>query len=192
MRITTTAAIIAALMQFGCGPQTPQSAQTAETAETAETADVAPPELPSFEFRGLKPDVTTMAEAVKSETVRYCSESGSCDFSKYGVGDVTTGRSMVIFTNGKFDWFSIKLSPRSFDDMQRTLSGVYGQPCRQNSEQLQNAFGAQFSGDEAEWCFKEGHLTLRRHSENDVTEGELDYFTTRDLPPAKTYDPGTL
>ncbi|MFN3930861.1 MAG: hypothetical protein ACK4JY_03845 [Brevundimonas sp.] len=148
--------------------------------------------LPSFDFRGLKPDTTTMADAVAAETVTRCSDSGSCEFTKYGIGDVGTGRSMVIFKDGKFDWFSVKMSPRSFEAVGRTLSSVYGAPCREDSRQLQNAFGATFSGDEVEWCFAEGHLILRRHSENDVTEGELDFFTYREPAPAKDYNSGNL
>lgn len=99
---------------------------------------------------------------------------------------------MVIFTDGKFDWFSVKISPRAFDEMAQALIGVYGEPCRRDSKQLQNAFGATFAGDEVEWCFAEGHMTLRRHSQSDVTEGELDFFTYREPPPAQTFDTGNL
>lgn len=174
-------AVVAALTVAGCEAQ-PEDVQQPPPR----------PPLSSFEFRGLVPDLTTMAEAIETGTVRDCSDDGSCDFAKHSVGDVGTGRSMVIFTNGKFDWFSVKMSPRAFEDMARTLNDAYGEPCRVGHKTLQNAFGATFSGDEVEWCFKEGRLTLRRHSENDVTEGELDFFTAREQPPAKSYKPGTL
>lgn len=169
-----------------CSPA-PDGAEASATSAEA----VALP-LPSFEFRGLKPGITTTAEAETAGIVGGCMDHGSCYFNKLGVGDVGTGRSVVVFTNGKFDWFTVKMSPNSFEAMGRTLSSVYGPPCREDSRLLQNAFGATFSGDETEWCFAEGHLTLRRHSENDVTEGELDFFTYREAAPAKDYNSGNL
>lgn len=186
-RLTVIAAGVV-LALAGCSPASDDSAASSSPAPPLPV----PAPLPAFEFRGLKPDVTTMAAALEAETVARCSESGSCEFAKYGVGDVGTSRSIVLFKAGKFDWFSIKMSPRSFEEMGRTLIGVYGEPCRTDSQQLQNAYGATFSGDEVEWCFAEGLLTLRRHSQNDVTEGELDFFTYREPEPAKAYTSGNL
>lgn len=165
----STVFITCALMLVGCGE------------ESASDTPIAKP-LPNFEFRGLKPGVTTVDTAKKDAIVRDCRSDPdnefSCSFVKYQVGSESFGESHVIFRDGKFDWFTIRFRTDGFEGMGRVLMQVYGDPCEVDSKPLQNAFGAQFSGDEVHWCFKEGKLKLRRHMEDNVMRGELDYFTS--------------
>lgn len=139
---------------------------------------VMPRQLDRFSFRGLVPGVTTMKEAAASGVVEHC-DSDSCFFVKSMVGDTPAGVSTVVFKRGAFDWFSFQPAPGDYEPLLTTLTQAYGEPCATSSAPLQNAMGAHLSGDEAQWCFKEGKLTLRRHSATgrDSLRGDLDFFT---------------
>lgn len=157
-----------------------------------------PTPRPAFDFRGLKPGTTTVNAAKKDGIVEDCRSDPknefSCSFAKYQVGDVGFGESFVIFRDGKFDWFLIRFSTDSFEALRRVLMQVYGDPCEVDSKPLQNAFGAQFSGDEVQWCFAEGNMKLRRHDKENVTRGELNFFTDHpeDAKPEATFNSTTL
>lgn len=158
-------------------------------------AKPAPPPQ-GFTFRGLVPGVTTVSAAEKSGTVHLCSE-GSCMFAKSEVGGVPAGSSTVEFRDGRFDWFSFNPDSEDYEALLAQLVDAYGVPCHTESVPLQNAMGARFSGDEARWCFKDGRLTLRRHSNErraSITQGDLDFFTLHpeDTQPRTGPTPDTL
>jgi hypothetical protein len=155
--------------------------------------------LPHFEFRHLRPAKTTLREAKQQGIVSDCltsdvggQEDASCFFENGQVGDVPTGRTRVIFDNGLFDWFSIEFSTDYFDNMVEQARQVYGKPCETSRQELQNAYGAQFSGDEIRWCFVEGQLVVRRHSHENFRLGEFEFFTEKPEQPRKTYDANSL
>ena len=154
--------------------------------------------LSHFEFKGLIPKVTTVEEAMKANVIESCRSymkgETSCDFKKYEVGDVSVGGSSIIFKDDKFDWFTVEYTTDNFEQMAEILRKVYGKPCAIDSKPLQNAYGAQFSGDEILWCLAEGDLTLRRHKEDNFRLGELDYFTkhSEDEKPEALYNANTL
>ena len=155
--------------------------------------------LPSFEFRGLVPQVTMVADARARKIVEQCTPSytkgeTSCQFGKYEVGGVGVGMASIIFKDDKFDWFTIRYPTDNFELMAQMLHGVYGEPCSIDSQPMQNAFGAQFSGDEVKWCFVQGELKLRRHKRDNYRLGELDYFTDHpeDILHEPAYNASTL
>jgi hypothetical protein len=155
--------------------------------------------LPHFEFRGLQAARTTLDQAQEREIVEDCltseldgQKSTGCSFKGYQVGDVPTGRARVDFENGIFDWFSIEFSTDYFQNMVEQTRQVYGEPCETSSQELENAYGAQFSGDEVRWCFIEGQLVVRRHSRDNFRLGEFEFFTEKPERPRKTYDANTL
>jgi hypothetical protein len=155
--------------------------------------------LPHFEFRHLQPAKTTIRQAEEQGIISDCltgelndQKSTGCSLKGYQVGDVPTGRSSVDFENGIFDWFSIEFSTDYFENMVQQARQVYGEPCEKSTEKLQNAYGAEFSGDELRWCFIEGHLVVRRHSRDNFRLGEFEFFTQKPEQPRKTYDANTL
>lgn len=149
--------------------------------------------LPGFTFRGLVPGVTTQEDAEKAGTVNGC--TSSCMFAKSTIGATPAGISTVVFKGGRFDWFAFDPDSRDYDALLVELTKVYGEPCATSSESLRNAMGAKFDGDAARWCFKEGNLTLRRHSSERnarVYEGDLEFFTAHPEPEPVTYTSETL
>lgn len=169
-----------------------------QASKTADKSEVEAP-LPAFEFRGLKPDRTTVKEAEKTKSVVWCSGFGKvdphttyCRFDKYSIGGISAGNSGVSFKDGKFDWFTIKYPTDSFEALLDQTTKIYGKPCSLTTEQLQNGFGAKFEGDEVNWCFAQGKLTVRRHAKDDYRWGEFEFFTSRAELPAKGYNSSTL
>lgn len=175
--------ILAGLLVAGCAP-----GDTTVPVERAETKV-----LPGFTFRGLVPGVTTQAEAEVAGTVNGC--TSSCMFARSTVGAAHAGFSTVVFKDDRFDWFSFDTDSRDYAALYGELVKVYGPPCATSSESLRNAMGAEFDGDAARWCFKEGNLTLRRHSNERsarVYDGDLDFFTSHPEPEPVTYTADTL
>ena len=177
----------------GCGSPTSQSRSATDDQQST------PPPLAHFEFRGLKPDQTSVKEAEKAKSVVWCENFGkidphttTCRFDKYSIGDISAGNSTVSFKDSKFDWFSIKYPTDSFGALLDQTIKIYGKPCSLTTEQLQNGFGAKFQGDVVKWCFSEGKLTVRRHAQDDYRFGEFEFFTARAAPPAKEYNASTL
>jgi len=180
-----------ALASCGSGGNRQQQSNAAEHPSTRP--------LPHFEFRKLQPAKTTLRDAEASGLVTDCLtsdlagvKSTGCSFGTYQVGDVPTGRSSVDFENGLFDWFSVQFSTDYFENMVEQARQVYGDPCATDSKTLQNAYGAQFSGDEVRWCFVEGQLVVRRHSKDNFRLGEFEFFTDKPEQPRKTYDANSL
>lgn len=170
----------AAILLVGCNTGT----ATNETSDRSQTS-TAPVE---FSFRDLVPGKTTYKEALKQKTVDACSEGidggQSCMFSKNEVGGITARGSDVIFRkDGKLDWFSIKIDPSDYDAILAVIRPIYGEPCLEDHKTLQNAFGATFAGDEMRWCFVQGNLSFRRHSKENATRGEFEFFVRDDSPP---------
>ena len=157
------------------------------------------PPLPSFEFRGLRPGVTKMADAQKSGALKECEDlygERRCEFAKASIGDVPVYgyESAAIFEKGVLDWFNIPFSTEHYPELKATLTATYGQPCGSRTVNLQNGFGAQFQGEDTYWCFREGSMTLHQHAtgRNGANQGELDFFTKHTSKPVKNYDRNAL
>lgn len=183
---------LGALALAACGDQKSQANAGEGIAQGAT------PRTP-FEFRGLKPGETTVKQAQNLGQVEECNsyvvekvKSTSCRLTKYQIGDVPTGGSTANFEDDTLDWISVEFSTDYFERMLEQTRQVYGEPCDASSERLQNGFGAKFSGDEVSWCFAQGTLTVRRHSENNYRLAEFDFFQARPEQAAKTYDANSL
>lgn len=177
----------AALILTGCGDVVPVPSESHA------------PTPKAFTFRGLVPGVTGLAEAQKAGIVENCrdlDEMISCNFVEHRVGSVPVDLSDVVFVNGRFDWFSINPTPEDYETLLALMTSIYGDPCQTKSTPMQNAYGAKFSGDETRWCFADGSLTLRRHSNqaDNLRQGDLDFFTAHpeEASAPVTYNAGNV
>jgi hypothetical protein len=171
------------LLVAACGP-VPQTEQSRVAAE------------PAFGFKNLKAGLP-LADAEQMKIVESCTEplsekSLTCQLVDRSLGDVPIIQSYVIFEKGKFDTMFADVHASWFDTTVQSLTSAYGEPCRLDSKQLQNAYGATFSGDELVWCFKDGELTFRRHSESDVRRSMLAFTVFKPAQPVKQFTPDTL
>jgi hypothetical protein len=174
------------LLPHATGPATPSD-------------PTATPPLTSFEFRGLKPGITTVFEAKKRNVVKECGHvmaEVACKFSKDTLGDifVSSYNTFISFKGNKFEDMLIKFDTGNTDRVRDFVTQAYGAPCRSNTVELENAFGAKVTSQEDVWCFKEGVLTLSQHSEgqNMWSQGNLDFSTAQPETPIPTVDRNSL
>lgn len=166
-KITVLASIAVTLSSCGQG--------SAPKSDEVTQANISEPSLTPFEFRGLKPNVTTVAESRKAGTVKECGaevmEETSCKFASHKVGDVPIfgDLSIVTFRDGKFDKFSIVTRSEDYDRLHRTLMSVYPKPCSFTSD----------PGRGVQWCFTEGTLNLEAVSPTAKVDGfgSLEFFS---------------
>ena len=115
-----------------------------------------------------------------------------CDLVGFSLADRPVLDEFVSFKDAKFSGMILETSAEDYDHHIQALKQAYGLPCQVDSEPLQNAFGAQFSGDVATWCFDQGQLTFSRHMRDNVQNSELVFQPTLPPSPAKPYSAESL
>ena len=139
---------------------------------TAGTLSAASAPLPAFEFRGLRPGVTTYAESRRSLALHYChDESGveGCDLRDQSVGDVAALAASAVFQKGVLNAIQITYPSGAYSRLRQTVIATYGRPCEAGSEQLTDEAGVKRMSAVTYWCFRGGKLMLVEYK--DVDDG---------------------
>lgn len=148
----------------------------------------------SFEFRGLNLG-SGLDHAKAAKIIEDCLDGGGylfCRLTKREIGEVPIWQSYVDFKNDKFDGIMVDVNSDWYDRLIVNLRSAYGEPCRTDSRELQNAFGATFSGDEVTWCFRDGEMVVRRHNKDDVRKSGLVFSKLEAVTPKKTFSTNSI
>jgi len=148
----------------------------------------------SFEFRGLSLG-SGLDQAKTAKVIEDCLDGGDylfCRLTKREIGEVPIWQSYVDFKNDKFDGIMVDVNSDWYDRLVVNLQSAYGKPCRTDSRELQNAFGATFSGDEVTWCFKDGEMIVRRHNKDDARKSGLVFSKFEAAAPTKTFSTNSI
>lgn len=150
--------------------------------------------LPEFRFRSLTPGVALSAvKGILSacEPAYGNTNDTYCELKDTEVAGVMALDTFVTFENRKWRGLVIDYHPNMFDQVVTGLTSAYGEPCRTDRQELQNAFGATFQDESYQWCFKGGDLTIRRYADK-IDLSQLVYQPHLPTKAPEKYTPQSL
>lgn len=149
--------------------------------------------LPEFSMRGAStstplPTVQTVFEGCEA------TENGDsiCKFKEPSIAGEYALYQNVVFDQQGLKRFYLSFDSQSFEALASGLVQAYGEPCENETSELQNAFGATFEQIKLTWCFDSARLLLERYAEK-ITESSLFLNTDRDITiAAKPFTPDDI
>lgn len=165
-------------------PTLGQSTQRRAGAPQRATPQRTAPQLPLFEFKGVR-----AGEDYDPSSVRSCQRPGDdgtvrCDALDSTVAGV---RGLLppwfYFYNNRLSLMLYVFDGENFSTILTALTARYGPPCSTTHPQWQNRAGATFDNTVVKWCFRTGNLELAAMSSR-RDNGHLQY-TDANQPPRR-------
>jgi hypothetical protein len=147
------------------------------------------PALPAFQFKTFTAAMP-LADAQAANLAVSCSEtklsSGPVTFCGLGPALIEGGVSGVKPRRSSLQYNAAGLIAMSWQMFRSEVPLVraafeqrYGKPCKTETAQLQNGYGAQFKSEVVSWCFSDGDLILAERALNDPLNGEFLFVSRR-------------